>query len=101
MSRVQQIASGNRELDVAERKPRQPHIQFRIGGDDGLRQRADPAQLRIELEFVRQVEARAQRPLIVRIVAQRGVVDADRISAAGLQPQVLVQPGDTGVQRPE
>ena len=88
---VQQVSTCERELQPVADQPCQAHVELGIGRHLRVRQGVHPAQLQIELKITRQIEARTKLPLIVRIVAQRRIVHSDRIGAAGLEPQVLVQ----------
>src|SRR5690606_11310720 len=45
----------------------------------------------VELEVARNIEGRADHPLPFRIVRERRIVDADRIRAARLEAQILVE----------
>ena len=80
-------------LEPSRRQPCEAHVELRVRRHHGRGQLARrAASCRSSSQISRQVEARAQRPDVVGIVAQRVVVDAHRIGAvrlraAGLPPR--------------
>src|SRR6266852_9411651 len=97
MARGEEVLPDERELELAQQPPGVANVHRRISRDTRVGQRADAADSDVEFRAVGQIERRAQKPLVRRIVARSSYVG---ISAVRLRAQALPQEERPRAQAP-